>query len=110
MRGWLERLAHPERWAAAALVLRPGADGDELLLIRRVARPDDPWADEVALVGEAAEARWVPVARLFDPAAVGHQWRLVRGRPPWRARERTVDDLRVRGRTGPVLDRWVAGR
>lgn len=37
--------------AAVALVLRPGPDGPELLLIRRAEREGDPWSGHMALPG-----------------------------------------------------------
>lgn len=37
--------------AAVALLLRPGGDGLELLLIRRAERPGDPWSGHMALPG-----------------------------------------------------------
>jgi 8-oxo-dGTP pyrophosphatase MutT (NUDIX family) len=40
------------RWAAVALILAPGAErGEELLLIRRALRDGDPWSGHVALPG-----------------------------------------------------------
>src|SRR5690348_13096517 len=39
------------RPAAVALVLIDGADGLEILLIRRAERADDPWSGQVALPG-----------------------------------------------------------
>jgi 8-oxo-dGTP pyrophosphatase MutT (NUDIX family) len=41
--------------ASVALVLRPGADGPELLLIRRAERTGDPWSGHMALPGGRAE-------------------------------------------------------
>lgn len=42
--------------AAVALLLRPGADGLELLLIRRAERPGDPWSGHMALPGGRHQA------------------------------------------------------
>lgn len=42
--------------AAVALVLRPGPDGPELLLIRRAEREGDPWSGHVALPGGREQA------------------------------------------------------
>ena len=41
----------PERWAAVAAVLRPGADGAEVLLIRRAERAGDPWSGHISFPG-----------------------------------------------------------
>jgi len=46
-----------ERRAAVAAVLRPAADGPELLLIRRAEREGDPWSGHMALPGGHADAR-----------------------------------------------------
>jgi 8-oxo-dGTP pyrophosphatase MutT (NUDIX family) len=42
--------------AAVALVLRPGSEGPELLLIRRAEREGDPWSGHVALPGGREQA------------------------------------------------------
>jgi len=42
--------------AAVALVLRPGPDGPELLLIRRAIREGDPWSGHMALPGGREQA------------------------------------------------------
>ncbi|HEX6041827.1 CoA pyrophosphatase [Longimicrobium sp.] len=42
--------------AAVAIVLRPGPDGPELLLIRRAQREGDPWSGHVALPGGREQA------------------------------------------------------
>lgn len=42
--------------AAVALVLRPGPDGPELLLIRRAEREGDPWSGHMALPGGREQA------------------------------------------------------
>lgn len=42
--------------AAVALVLRPGPDGIELLLIRRAEREGDPWSGHMALPGGREQA------------------------------------------------------
>lgn len=42
--------------AAVALVLRPGPEGPELLLIRRAEREGDPWSGHVALPGGREQA------------------------------------------------------
>jgi 8-oxo-dGTP pyrophosphatase MutT (NUDIX family) len=42
--------------AAVALVLRPGGDGPELLLIRRAEREGDPWSGHMALPGGREQA------------------------------------------------------
>jgi 8-oxo-dGTP pyrophosphatase MutT (NUDIX family) len=42
--------------AAVALVLRPGEDGPELLLIRRAEREGDPWSGHMALPGGREQA------------------------------------------------------
>ncbi len=41
--------------AAVALILRPGAAGLELLLIRRAEHPRDPWSGQMAFPGGRAE-------------------------------------------------------
>lgn len=43
--------APPERRAAVAALLRPGADGPEVLLMRRIEHPADPWSGHVSLPG-----------------------------------------------------------
>lgn len=43
------------RRAAVAMALRAGADGPELLLMRRVEREDDPWSGQVSLPGGHVE-------------------------------------------------------
>jgi 8-oxo-dGTP pyrophosphatase MutT (NUDIX family) len=43
------------RHAAVALVLRDGADGIELLLIRRAEDPKDPWSGQMAFPGGRRE-------------------------------------------------------
>lgn len=42
--------------AAVALVLRPGGEGPELLLIRRAERKGDPWSGHMALPGGREQA------------------------------------------------------
>lgn len=42
--------------AAVALVLRPGPEGPEILLIRRAQREGDPWSGHVALPGGREQA------------------------------------------------------
>jgi 8-oxo-dGTP pyrophosphatase MutT (NUDIX family) len=42
--------------AAVAILLRPGPDGPELLLIRRAEREGDPWSGHVALPGGREQA------------------------------------------------------
>jgi 8-oxo-dGTP pyrophosphatase MutT (NUDIX family) len=42
--------------AAVALVLRPGPEGPELLLIRRAIREGDPWSGHMALPGGREQA------------------------------------------------------
>jgi 8-oxo-dGTP pyrophosphatase MutT (NUDIX family) len=52
------RRAEPEERAspaAVALLLRPSADGPELLLIRRAEREGDPWSGHMALPGGRAD-------------------------------------------------------
>jgi 8-oxo-dGTP pyrophosphatase MutT (NUDIX family) len=49
------REAAAERRAAVAAVLRPAADGDELLFIRRAEHPLDPWSGHMALPGGMVE-------------------------------------------------------
>jgi 8-oxo-dGTP pyrophosphatase MutT (NUDIX family) len=48
--GWVRRRA------AVAVILRDGAEGAEVLLIRRAARRGDPWSGHVALPGGVASA------------------------------------------------------
>ena len=43
------------RRAAVSLVLRDGADGIELLFIRRADHPEDPWSGQMAFPGGRAE-------------------------------------------------------
>lgn len=51
-RGVLEPAGDPALpRAAVAVLLRPGTDGPELLLIRRAEREGDPWSGHVALPG-----------------------------------------------------------
>jgi 8-oxo-dGTP pyrophosphatase MutT (NUDIX family) len=42
--------------AAVALILRDGADGIEILFIRRAEHPQDPWSGQMAFPGGRAEA------------------------------------------------------
>lgn len=42
--------------AAVALILRPGCEGPELLLIRRAEREGDPWSGHMALPGGREQA------------------------------------------------------
>ncbi|MBI5244809.1 MAG: CoA pyrophosphatase [Elusimicrobia bacterium] len=44
-----------ETEAAVAIILAPGAGGQELLLIHRAERPDDPWSGHMALPGGRRE-------------------------------------------------------
>lgn len=43
--------AEPGRRAAVAAILRPGADGADVLLIRRARRRGDPWSGQMAFPG-----------------------------------------------------------
>ena len=53
---WGTPAAAPDaRPAAVALALVEGANGAEVLLIRRAMRPDDPWSGQVALPGGRRE-------------------------------------------------------
>jgi 8-oxo-dGTP pyrophosphatase MutT (NUDIX family) len=49
--GAIAEPARPVRYAATAALLRPGASGPELLLIRRAEVADDPWSGHVAWPG-----------------------------------------------------------
>jgi 8-oxo-dGTP pyrophosphatase MutT (NUDIX family) len=51
------------RASAVALLLKPGADGLELLLIRRAEREGDVWSGHVALPGGRAEPTDADIAR-----------------------------------------------
>jgi 8-oxo-dGTP pyrophosphatase MutT (NUDIX family) len=47
--------SHSEKRAAVAVVLREGAVGREVLLIRRAEHPDDPWSGHMAFPGGREE-------------------------------------------------------
>jgi 8-oxo-dGTP pyrophosphatase MutT (NUDIX family) len=53
---------------------------------------------------EIAEARWVPWSTLADPARRRREWLWIRGRIPWWADLRLLDDGRIWGLTGAILD------
>ena len=77
--------------AAVALVLRPGPDGPELLLIRRAEREGDPWSGHMALPGGREQPEDAGPA---DTAAR-------------ETHEEVGIDLRARGRLlGPVEPVW----
>jgi 8-oxo-dGTP pyrophosphatase MutT (NUDIX family) len=77
--------------AAVALVLRPGAAGPELLLIRRAEREGDPWSGHMALPGGREQAE---DARPADTAAR-------------ETREEVGIDLGAQGRLlGPLQPVW----
>jgi 8-oxo-dGTP pyrophosphatase MutT (NUDIX family) len=50
-------LEESTRRAAVALVLRPGASGSEVLLLRRPEREGDRWSGQIGLPGGHADAR-----------------------------------------------------
>lgn len=64
----LARPARSHRWAwrwrraAVAVVLRPGADGLELLLVRRAAHAGDPWSGNMAMPGGKAQPEDLDIA------------------------------------------------
>lgn len=122
---------HPEDGDPASTARRETAEELGLLLERAETELRrrwivDPWRRRwVALVpvvfrvegypplllapDEVAEARWVSWATLSDPALRGREWLRVRRWWPWWADVRRIDDGRVWGLTGAMLDdlgRW----
>jgi len=78
-----------ERYAAIALVFRPGADGHpELLMIKRAEHEGDPWSGHVACPGGRVEPR----DRDLEDTAVRETW------------EETGVDIRTSGRILGTLD------
>jgi 8-oxo-dGTP pyrophosphatase MutT (NUDIX family) len=78
-----------ERYAAIALVFRPGADGHpELLMIKRAEHEGDPWSGHVACPG----GRMEPRDRDLEETAVRETW------------EETAVDLKKDGRVLGTLD------
>jgi 8-oxo-dGTP pyrophosphatase MutT (NUDIX family) len=55
-------VAHCERRAAVALVLRESADGIEILFIHRALHPEDPWSGHMAFPGGRMEEGEAPLA------------------------------------------------
>ena len=51
-----KELAEHEKWAAVAVLLREGASGPELFLIRRAEHPRDPWSGHMAFPGGRHDA------------------------------------------------------
>jgi 8-oxo-dGTP pyrophosphatase MutT (NUDIX family) len=49
-------LAEHEKWAAVAVLLREGASGPEVFLIRRAEHPRDPWSGHMAFPGGRQDA------------------------------------------------------
>jgi len=49
-------LAEHEKWAAVAVLLRDGAAGPEVFLIRRAEHPRDPWSGHMAFPGGRQDA------------------------------------------------------
>jgi len=77
--------------AAVALVLRPGDDGPELLLIRRAEREGDPWSGHMALPGGREQPEDA------DPAATAAR----------ETHEEVGIDLQAHGRLlGPLEPVW----
>ncbi len=52
--------------AAVAIVLREGAKGIELLLIRRSEHPDDPWSGQMAFPGGRHDPEDLRSLQVFD--------------------------------------------